>query len=230
MLRNMTEWAWQGGLTAQWSAESFLLGHRSVRLISWEVMTPSWKTNHGAETFGEPAVDFLGLSDRGELVAIELKPVLSGGIAAATAAAQTLAGALAIAGTATTERLSQAYAAARAGAAERACLDAPSSLTEHFARHCGRSVADVLAAPVVAVLIAKRVGPDVPRCYTLESIRAGVGTSRDRRVRAMEARLDRALTLYPSDDVSRVEVVNATANMSAGGVGERGDIDAHLGD
>ena len=68
----MTEWQMSKKLASKWAKTGFTIGRQKLLLVSWEVMTPSWKFNTAADGW-EPSIDFLFLDSQMGLWAMELK-------------------------------------------------------------------------------------------------------------------------------------------------------------
>jgi hypothetical protein len=111
----MTEWHLQNQLTPIWMLNGISIGNERLLLAAWEVMTPSWKINDALKGFGQPAIDFLGISAQGDLVAIELKPTVRTKGDAWAVLCQVTASAAALATTFTSDRLESAYKACWSG-------------------------------------------------------------------------------------------------------------------
>lgn len=74
----MTEWALQERLTRIWVLDGLTIGDERYLLAAWEVMVPSWRINDAAKYWSEPSIDFLFLDRAGGLLAVELKPSITG--------------------------------------------------------------------------------------------------------------------------------------------------------
>ncbi|WP_062287492.1 hypothetical protein [Demequina phytophila] len=203
----MTEWALQEHLARAWSDGAFDLAGRSVRLIAWEVMVPSWQINDATSSWGEPAIDFLGVSSRGGLLAIELKPRRGGTMATAQAAAQALASAATIGGTATPARLRSVFERAQAGALGRTPLGVDGDLDTMIRGHTGGHSLDVVCTrPVEAIVayggIARRGSEALDRDDIVRTLAGSDG----RVSRRMRDRLTSALIRYSKSAVDLVAV------------------------
>lgn len=72
-MEQVTEWELQGRLTSEWAAEGLTIAGRRCLLVAWELMFPSWLTNHHLAKWNEPSIDFVFANDTGALYAFELK-------------------------------------------------------------------------------------------------------------------------------------------------------------
>ena len=70
----MSEHDLQEQLTATWVHQPPKVnGLGELTLLAWEVMFPSWKINDKWTRFGEPAADFIFLTDSSDFVLVEIK-------------------------------------------------------------------------------------------------------------------------------------------------------------
>lgn len=72
-MEQVTEWELQGLLTPQWATEGLAIAGRRCLLVAWELMFPSWLTNHHLSKWNEPSIDFVFADETGVLYAFELK-------------------------------------------------------------------------------------------------------------------------------------------------------------
>lgn len=195
MVSSMTEWALQERLVEQWGIRPFRLGGHSVRLLSWEVMTPSWQINDSRGLWTEPSVDFLGVTQDGSLMAIELKRVWGGPVTLAQAAAQALASALRVEQSVANPKLESVYRAARQGAIGRVPLVGPETAADAVAQHTGGlALADVLGAAVISVVAIEQARPTSAReQMTMEEVFEVLGRSVQRDSVKLRSRLHNAL-------------------------------------